>query len=222
MSHMLRVAVTATSLLTCPACATTTALSRPASEVGAETMESTEPMDAGSAPAACGSDCQGAAPTSAPASPRWWQNPFRPAPADGSAPMLTWEETRAAARHYSALMFEPTDSRMRIVLNMPDALGATSGGGARAPNAPAASPISEWLNSAAFWPGVSEGAGEIIHAAEPADGSASRTVLGGFDEGVLELLAGPPEPHHTPEPGTLVLTALGLGGLGVVRRLRRA
>jgi PEP-CTERM motif len=219
MSHMLRVAVTVTSLITCPACATTTALSSPASEAGTETIET---MDA-AAPGACGYECQAAAPASKPAAPRWWQNPFRATPADGSAPLLTWEETRAAARHYSALMFEPTDSRMRIVLNMPDATPPTATSAGATPAAPAsASPVSQWLSSAAFWPGVSDGAGEVIATPEPVDVDLQRTVLSGFNDGVVELLgAPPPDVHHTPEPGTLVLTALGLFGVGVARRVRR-
>src|SRR5688572_20526250 len=117
MSHLFRVAVVATSLITCPACATTTTT---LTRLDAEAIEAgVEP--AGGALRPCGSECQAAAPASQPAAPRWWQGAARRAPTDGSAPLLTWEETRAAAKHFGALTYEPTDSRLRIVLNMNDA-----------------------------------------------------------------------------------------------------
>jgi hypothetical protein len=204
---MLRVAVAATSLFTCPACATTTtALTR----LDAEAIESAD------APGGAGLVRQAAAPAPEAAAPRWWQNPFRPAATDAAA-LAAWEQSRAAGGWpASAPAPGPPDSRLRLVLNMPTTADEAVGGGSS--DSPAVSSVADWLGSAAFWPApAGAGVAEAVEAAgaipEPAPAAFAAA---------RELLAGPAATHNTPEPGALALVLLGLSGVGVLRRLRRA
>jgi hypothetical protein len=112
---------------------------------------------------------------------------------------------------FTNLMFERPDSQLRIVLNVTDSL-RIGGGGANDAPAPG------WMGSAALWQtGPAAGAAEVLGLEAARVGLAMPTL-----DGADVLVGWPGEPSHTPEPSALALAALGLGGVGVVRRLRHA
>jgi hypothetical protein len=205
MPHALRAAVVATSLLACPACATTGLLNQnPAEEAD---PGSGRPTSAAPAPAP------------APAAGVAWLPAWAawPVSIDGTAATLAWEQLRSGwggPRTSPSLLFEPPGSQLRLVLSLPRT-GAGQSAPDAAPGAFAGGSVAMLgPGSAALWPQAL--------APEAVAPARFRTLLGGPGRAAGEPLLPPPTgTRDAPEPGTLALAAAGALGAGVARRLRR-
>ena len=242
MSHMLRSAVAAASLFACSACATTgsfdrnlsessgpeatTALSPPTSvpsqasalrSVGAfpQAQMAASGQTPGSASAAEAGQASGQASGQAPIT------------VHGTASLLAWEQSRGTSplpptSGFQNLMFEPSDSRLRIVLDMRD-FGPGPG-----PVSRVALASNEEADASGALGGVASLWAEpppAVPIEEVSDPDAPRDPLGGLVESPGPVITLPViEPQATPEPGTLALAAFGLGMIGwrcrrIVRRM---
>lgn len=210
MSHVLRAAVAAASLLTVPACVT---LDSPGPNVSDAPRTATNSGRADSAPLTD--------------EPRGTTSSLRASTGNlvslgGTETLLAWAQSQAepgGSRGGQSLVFEQPDSRLRLVLNMLDrrsageVSGGASGSQATEPRGGAWPPATTalWLSPTAVPPDVF-------------GLDRARVTLGGpVGESVNELIAlRVAEIQSTPEPGTLALVGAGVCALGVVRRLRRA
>lgn len=195
MSHVLRSAVTAVSLFTCPACATTGSFE----QMPPEATNSATPTVRSASPIA---------PSHPPAIP---SAVLSLSPAGATAAILAWEQSRAAnpaPTGFRALLFEPSDSRLRIVLNMRNDSPAQAGQVALAAGEEFAQ--SGWLEgAAALRVPPTANVPEILEV------DLRREPLGGPVQSLEPPFVTPwPEPQATPEPGTLTLIAVGLGMIG--------
>jgi hypothetical protein len=220
MNHILRAAFVSTALFTCSACATTGTLGPNFAEA-IEPETGTARFDHTPQPAATAT-----APDPASHAFRQWQDQPRPTIAGSRTGWLRYEQRlmswlrEGVARIYPAATWEPTNSRLRIVLNLIDRTPGEAGSSVAWDDVAVA--------DASVWPGGSAAFGESTPdgwVPEVLGVNREKVELGGADgdgSGAFDLWPPAVEPLNTPEPGTLALAGLGVIGLGIVQRIRRA
>jgi hypothetical protein len=209
MSHALRAAVAAASLLTLPACVP---IGIPGPNSPGALQTATNPDRSGSA--ALADEPSGT-------TSRRWASAGNLASLGGTQTLLAWAQSQAGigTTRGQNMVFEQSDSRLRLVLNMLDgrSAGGLSGG--------ASGVMSLGVSGEAWHPAAA--ALWLAPTGRSADEfglDRARVTLGGpSGEGLGDLIAlQVAEMQNTPEPGTLALVGAGVCVLGAVRRLRRA